>query len=258
MNAPGPKKRSLTAIILPAALLIVLAPFPPFSSTEATAATVEFTMGVLDGGGQIINQTEVSSLMDMRHKDVVLQQRDYSCGAASLATIFNYYLKVPVQETEIIRTLLELNRKKGTLEDVIRRKGFSMLDLKLFAEERGLKAAGYRLEFEDLANLGVQAIVPIIPDGFKHFVVFRGADARRVYLSDPSFGNLIESIDQFKKDWYGFTNVALAFYPPGSENQTGKPLVPAELEQIYANSEYTDTLPYNVQPYTREFIPGEW
>lgn len=236
--------------------LLVLSPLPPFSLTAA-AATVEFTMGGLDGGGQIISQTEVTSLMDMRHKDVVLQQRDYSCGAASLATVFNYYLNVPVKETEIIRTLLELNRKKGTLEEVIRRKGFSMLDLKLFAEERGLKAAGYRLEFEDLANLGVQAIVPIIPDGFKHFVVFRGADARHVYLSDPSFGNLIESIDQFKKDWYGFTNVALAFYPPGSESQAGKPLVPEELERIYASRDDADTLPYS-EPYSQVFIPGEW
>jgi len=250
---PAINHRLFGAIAVP---LIVLAPLPPFSLTAA-AATVEFTMGVLDGGGQIINQTEVTSLMDMRHRDVVLQQRDYSCGAASLATVFNYYLKVPVKETEIIRTLLELNRKKGTLEDVIRRKGFSMLDLKLFAEERGLKAAGYRLEFEDLAKLGVQAIVPIIPDGFKHFVVFRGADSRRVYLSDPSFGNLIESIDQFKKDWYGFTNVALAFYPPGSESQMGQPLVPAELEQIYASRDAADTLPYS-SPVVREFIPGEW
>jgi predicted double-glycine peptidase len=242
------KRRWLMTIAVP---LIVLVPFP------LMAASVEFTQGVLDGGGLIVNQTEVKSLMDLRHQNVVQQQRDYSCGSASLATIFNYYLNSPVHETEIIRTLLELNMKKGTLEEVIRRRGFSMLDLKLFAEARGFKAVGYRLDFEDLANLGVQAIVPIIPDGFKHFVVFRGADATRVYLSDPSFGNLIESIDQFKKDWYGFTNVALAFYPPGSESRIGQPLVPSELERVYASRDQADTL-LDAQTFGRPFIPGEF
>jgi uncharacterized protein len=243
-----PKKRWLMPV---AVLLIVMVPLP------SMAASVEFTLGAVDGGGLIVHQTEVKSLMELRHQNVVIQQRDYSCGAASLATIFNYYLNSPVSETEIIKTLLVLNAKKGTLEEVIRRKGFSMLDLKMFAEERGFKAAGYRLDFEDLATLGVQAIVPIIPDGFKHFVVFRGADATRVYLSDPSFGNLIESIDQFKKDWYGFTNVALAFFPPGSESRLGQPLVPSELEKVFASRDNVDTLP-DTQTSVRQFIPGEF
>jgi predicted double-glycine peptidase len=243
-----PKRPRLMLIAVP---LIVLAPFP------SMAASVEFTMGVLDGGGLIVDQTEVKSVMDLRRQNVVLQQRDYSCGSASLATVFNYYLNSPVNETEIIRTLLEINKKKGTLEEVIRRRGFSMLDLKLFTEARGFKATGYRLDFDDLANLGVQAIVPIIPEGFKHFVVFRGADATRVYLSDPSFGNLIESVDQFKKDWYGFTNVALAFYPTGSESQIGKPLVPSELERVYASRDQADTL-LDAQTFERPLIPGEF
>lgn len=243
-----PKRRWLMPVVV---LLIVLVPLP------SMAASVEYTMGVLDGGGLMIQETEVQSLMDLRHQHVVQQQRDYSCGSASLATIFNYYLNSPVRETEIILSLLELNKKKGTLEDVIRRRGFSMLDLKLFAEERGFKAVGYRLDFEDLASLGVQAIVPIIPDGFKHFVVFRYADANRVYLSDPSFGNLVESIDQFKKDWYGFTNVALAFYPPGSENVKLPPLAPPELEQVFASRDYADTL-LDAQMFTPQNIPGEF
>jgi len=239
------------------AALIVLAPL------TAAAATVEFTTSLPDGGGLIPHRVEVHSLMELRHQNVVIQQKDYSCGAASLATVFNYYLNEPVKESDIIRTLLELNLKHGTLESVIQRKGFSMLDLKMFSESRGVKAVGYRLDFDDLANLGVQAIVPIIPNGYKHFVVFRAADKQRVYLSDPSFGNYTESIEEFKHDWYGFINVALAFFPDGmSESQIGKkPLVPQEMDRVYAvhegnadllNQKLPDT------PFIKPFIPGEW
>lgn len=219
---------------------------------------VEFTVGIPDGGGRISQRVEVKSLLDLRHQNVVIQQKDYSCGAASLATVFNYYLNEPVKESEIIHTLLELNMKHGTLESVIQRKGFSMLDLKMFSESRGVKAVGYRLDFDDLANLGVQAIVPIIPNGYKHFVVFRAADKHRVYLADPSFGNYTESIDEFKHDWYGFINVALAFYPKDSDSRVQPPpLTPQEMERVYAFHQENASLFDQMLP-TRPFIPGEW
>jgi uncharacterized protein len=199
----------------------------------------------------------VQSHQEILHKNVVIQERDFSCGTASLATIMNYYLEKSVSETDIIRTLLELNKKRGTLEEVIKRRGFSLLDLKLYAESQGFKASGYRLDFEDLAKLGVPALVPIIPEGFKHFVVFRGADKERVYLADPSFGNLIESIDQFKKEWYGFTNVALVLLRPGTEEKRTNPMALTELDKVFAGQEGADSFRNSGAPF-RPFIQGEF
>jgi len=226
-------------------------------SSGSHAATMEVNLGFLDVGGPII-QKEIQSVQEIKRKNVVIQERDYSCGTASLSTLLKYYLGKSVDEIEIIKTLLQINEKRGTLEDVIKRRGFSMLDLKLFAEDQGFKASGFRLDFEDLVNLHKPVLVPIIPEGFKHFVVFRGSDGERVYLADPSFGNLIESVDQFKKDWYGFTNVALIVVPKDSSNIEQHALTVTELDKIYAGQETVDSVRHNPVSPSRIFIPGEF
>jgi predicted double-glycine peptidase len=240
----------MTRWIITSLFLLVLTPL------QSYAASVEVSIGFPDMGGVIIRQ-EVQSAQTLRNKNVVIQERDYSCGTASLATLFNYYLGRPVNEKQIIITLLEINKKRGTLEDVIKRRGFSLLDLKLFAEDQGLKASGFRLSFEDLVKLHIPALVPIIPEGFKHFVVFRGADKERVYLADPSFGNLIESIDQFKKEWYGFTNVALIVVPKDANEIEQNPLTVSDLDKVFAGQEGVDSF-RNTVSFSRFFIPGEF
>jgi uncharacterized protein len=221
------------------------------------ATSLEVMFGFMDGGVGLVHRQEVQSRQELLHKNVVIQQRDFSCGTASLATIFKYYLGRPVDEGDIIRTLLEINKKRGTLEDVIKRRGFSLLDLKLFSEEMGYKASGYRLDFEDLVNLGIPALVPIIPSGFKHFVVFKGADRERVYLADPSFGNLILPVEEFKRDWYGFTNVALVVVPKGDTKIEQSPISVSELDKVFVGQEGIDAFRYAGSPQ-RPFIPGEF
>ena len=221
------------------------------------AAQIEVNLGFLDMGGPIIKQ-EIQSTQELKRKNVVIQERDYSCGTASLSTLLKYYLGKSVEETEIIKTLLRINEKRGTLEEVIKRRGFSLLDLKLFAEDQGFKATGFRLDFEDLVNLHKPALVPIIPEGFKHFVVFRGSDGERVFLADPSFGNLLESVEQFKKDWYGFTNVALIVVPKDDQKIEQHALTITELDKIYAGQQSADDIRHSFVPPTRPYIPGEF
>jgi len=221
------------------------------------AAQMEVNLGFMDLGGPMIKK-EIQSSQEIKQKNVVIQERDYSCGTASLSTLLKYYLGKSVDETEIIKTLLRINESRGTLEDVIKRRGFSLLDLKLFAEDQGFKATGFRLDFDDLVNLHKPALVPIIPEGFKHFVVFRGSDGERVFLADPSFGNLIESVDQFKKDWYGFTNVALIVVPKDNQEIGDHALTVTELDKIYAGQESVDSIRHNAISPSRLFIPGEF
>jgi predicted double-glycine peptidase len=219
------------------------------------AATVEINLGTPEMPVYVTR--EVDSLMDRRHAHVQLQERDYSCGAASMTSIFNYYLEYPIREIDVIQGLLDIAKKKGTLEKIIKRRGFTLLDLKRFAESKGFTTSAFKLEFDDLVGLGEPAIVPIIPNGYKHFVAFRGADKHYVYLADPSFGNLTQPIEDFKRDWYGFTNIALVVHrKPDQDKNFVPPLIPSEHEKF--NPDLDIDAFKRMEPPSPPLIPTEF
>jgi predicted double-glycine peptidase len=139
----------------------------------------------------------VRSLLEMRREGVVVQQWDTSCGAAALATVFTYALKDPVSEKSVAQAML---RRTDPLRVKVRG-GFSLLDMKRFAEARGYSAAGFRnVSFEEL--LGMHSpIVPIDEYGDAHFVVVRGLREGKVDIADPGFGNRTMSIERFSAAW---------------------------------------------------------
>ena len=237
---------------VPVALLLFYLWQIPSSSD---AATVEINVGTPEMPVYVTR--EVDSLMDRRHAHVQLQERDYSCGAASMTSIFNYYLEYPIKEIDVIQGLLDIAKKKGTLEKIIQRRGFTLLDLKRFAESKGFTTSAFKLEFDDLVALGEPAIVPIIPGGYKHFVAFRGADKHYVYLADPSFGNLTQPIEDFKKDWYGFTNIALVVHRrPDQDKNFVPPLIPSEHEKFNPDLDIDAFL--KTEPPQAPLVPTEW
>lgn len=139
----------------------------------------------------------VVSLIEMRQAGVVVQQWDLSCAAAALATILRFQHDIPVTEKAIAESML---RRTDPLRVRIRG-GFSLLDLKRYAETRGLKGIGYtQLSMDDLSRLA-PAIVPVDFSGFPHFVVFRGTIDDRVLLADPAFGNRLVHADYFRARW---------------------------------------------------------
>lgn len=81
------------------------------------------------------------------------------------------------------------------------RTGFSLLDLQRVARTRGYDAEGFRLEAGELRMLGGPVIVFIEPRGYRHFAVLRGIRGGRVYLADPSRGNIRMSMDTFLDSW---------------------------------------------------------
>jgi predicted double-glycine peptidase len=143
----------------------------------------------------------VQSLLEIRREKVVVQQWDISCGAAALATILAYQHGDPVPEKAIAETML---RRTDPLR-VKYRGGFSLLDLKRFAESRGYTADGYmQVSLENLVEFG-PSIVPVSTSGYNHFVVFRGVAGDQVLLADPAFGNRTLTIEQFEKAWVANT-----------------------------------------------------
>jgi uncharacterized protein len=143
----------------------------------------------------------VRSLLEMRHDRVVVQQWDLSCGAAALATILNYQHGDPVSEREVATGLIRRASYVANPALVQVRHGFSLLDLKRYADRRGYAGIGYgRLALDDLIERA-PIMVPIRLKGYNHFVVFRGARGNRIVLADPAFGNRTMLAERFEEAW---------------------------------------------------------
>jgi len=148
------------------------------------------------GFGTMPLRTNVESIRERRFHNIVSQRLDYSCGAAALATLLKFHYDVPIDESEIVVDML----KTGDVER-IRREGFSLLDLKHYAEKRGFETKGFRIKPEVLERLAIPSITLINTRGYLHFVVLKGTRDGTVYLADPALGQREMAFDEFVDNW---------------------------------------------------------
>jgi predicted double-glycine peptidase len=154
---------------------------------------------VIVNAGGVREEMHVTSLRAQRDAGVVKQGYDYSCGAASLATLLTYGLNDAVDESTLLRALIApLSPAQLTL---LEHKGLSLLDLQQLAQKRGHKAQGFRIQQGQLSRLSYPVIVFIKPHGYQHFAVFKGLRDGRVYLADPSLGNVRMPLYRFLDQW---------------------------------------------------------
>lgn len=149
----------------------------------------------------------VRSLLELRQRNIVLQQFDLSCGAAALATILRYQHGESLTERDVAIGLIS---RDIYIEDpdVIRlRGGFSLLDMNRYTERLGYdgRALG-SVTYDDLLDLA-PVIVPVRLHGYNHFVVFRGAFGDNVMLGDPAFGNRTMSRHRFIESWIEYADI---------------------------------------------------
>ncbi len=166
-----------------------------FLPAGALAAEIPVRLNAFSEGGVLTKQ--VKSLKEMRQRQMVPQTRDFSCGAAALATIMQYYYGRPVSELDAILGMF----KHGNQED-IKKRGFSLLDMKRYVNSLKYKADGFKIPKVDvLKNLRIPVITLVETNNYKHFVVIRRTDDRFIYLADPSWGNRKVSYQEFDKMW---------------------------------------------------------
>lgn len=205
--------------------------------TPLAAQAAEMRIGNILPGGAMINKNVVS-MKERRYLNMVQQETDFSCGAAALATIMKYAYGRDVSEAEIIDGLMQVS----DIEQV-RQKGFSLLDIKHYVEQLGMRGRGYKIELEQLQFARIPMIALLDMRGYKHFVVISKTTKDKVYIADPSLGNRIVDIQQFSKEWnglvfavigQGFDRHSVLFNPPEPLTARNKinafhPLTNAEL-----------------------------
>ena len=166
------------------------------SSLLITGAASPVMATTINVGGLRLHK-KVSTMLEVKHQNISRQSRDYTCGAAALSTLLNYYLDDPVSEEEIIHEL----HKHVPREKAIERGGFTLLDLKNFAQAKGYNVTGYRMDTAFLRQVKQPVLVRINLRNYSHFVIVKGVLADRIFMADPTAGNLSMKIPQFEKIW---------------------------------------------------------
>lgn len=202
--------------------------------TAAVAACASTRAAELDArlGERQVN-VAVRSLLEIRDHALVRQGWDISCGAAALSTILTHTYGAHHSELSIAVSILA-NADPAVVRA---RGGFSLLDLKRFAEAVGFEARGYGgLSVDDLASSPEPAILPVRIRGLDHFVVFRGRTANRVRIGDPAFGNLVISERRFARMWQ--SGIGMFVAQPGTSSAAAQRLPEALLDLGIADLGY--------------------
>ena len=186
------------------------------------------------GVGNSVAREPVTSFLELREKNVVLQEWDLSCGAAALTTLLRYQHGVDVTEKEVATELIGRKEYLENPELLKIKQGFSLLDLKRYVDKRGFLGEGYGgLTMENLIALA-PVLIPINLDGYNHFVIFRGVAGKRVLVADPAWGNRVMKKDTFLQSWIDFDDLGRVGFvvepPEGRETLTS--LLPTALDFV--------------------------
>ena len=160
-------------------------------AAAAAAQTVELP----NMGGSDV-RLPVRSWRQARLAGTLLQQYDFSCGSAAVATLLTHHYGQAVDEQTVFQAMYLAGDR-----DKIRREGFSLLDMKRFLASRGFTADGFEQPLDKLAEARVPAIALIDDGGYHHFVVIKGLRDGRVLIGDPAKGTRAMPRRDFEARW---------------------------------------------------------
>ena len=134
-------------------------------------------------------EVRVQNWKARRDFGIVKQNLDFSCGAASIATLLNNFYGQNLTEREILERMGKTELRA------------SFEDMRQVMPQLGFEAKGYALPFEQLVQLKIPVIVYLKYRKNDHFSVLRGIDGDTVLLADPSLGHVSLSREQFLAAW---------------------------------------------------------
>lgn len=148
---------------------------------QMSSAMVNTHSGVL--------QVPVKNWKILRDAQVVKQDLDYSCGAASLATLLNYFYGQDLTEEALLKAM-DKGDGRASFEDMAKA-----------LPKFGFRAQGFAASWDQLTRLKMPVIVYVKHRKNDHFSVLRGINQDAVWLADPSLGNRTYSRQQFLVMW---------------------------------------------------------
>ena len=134
-------------------------------------------------------QVPVKNWRTLRDAQVVKQDLDYSCGAASLATLLNYFYGQDLTEEALLKAM-DKGDGRASFDDMAKA-----------LPKFGFRAQGFATSWEQLTHLKMPVIVYVKHRKNDHFSVLRGINQDTVWLADPSLGNRTYSRQQFLAMW---------------------------------------------------------
>ena len=117
-----------------------------------------------------------------------LQYEALECGAASLATILDYFGRY--EELSDLRAACGVNRDGSNAGQILRA-----------ARTYGMTAKGFRMNAKNLKEGGKYPC--IVFWGFNHFLVVEGFQGETVHLSDPAQGRYKVDFEEFSTNYTG-------------------------------------------------------
>lgn len=148
---------------------------------QMSTAMVKTHSGVL--------QVPVKNWKILRDAQVVKQDLDYSCGAASLATLLNNFYGQDLTEEALLKAM-DKGDGRASFDDMVKA-----------LPKFGFRAQGFAASWEQLTRLKMPIIVYVKHRKNDHFSVLRGINQDTVWLADPSLGNRTYSRNQFLAMW---------------------------------------------------------
>ena len=184
----------------------------------------------------------------MKFDGLIRQRTDFSCGAAVLATIFNAAYGKHTTEAQVL-----VNMLKVADPQVVKEKGFSLLDMKRYVSGVGFAAEGYQVDFDALHHLKVPGIVLLNLKGYHHFVVVRKVSADMVQLGDPALGNRVMSRPAFENAW---NNVVFVIVGEGLDPRSTlmNPPPPLSARRLFEQIAHLERRSVRLRPDHREHV----
>jgi len=132
---------------------------------------------------------KVKSYQELRFKNVVKQKYEESCGAASLATLMNFY-DANLSEEDL---LVDINTTNM----------LSFKDLRVLATKHNYRAKGYKVSQEILENIELPIIARVVRHrNYPHFIVIKKLKGDYFLSMDPAAGERLMSKEEFYKIWF--------------------------------------------------------
>jgi len=184
--------------------------------------------GILLSTPSAAGELPIRTWKQQRDASIVKQEFDYSCGAASLATVLQFFYGAKIGEEDLLTAM-------GKEEAA------SFADMARVLPHFGFKAVGVAMSVEQLSQLKIPVLLHLRFRGQEHFSVLRGIGNGAVWLADPSWGNRRLAIGRFREMWESEENgraqgKALLILPqshrqplPGFFGRPGDLFLPREL-----------------------------